>query len=186
MTVQSWSFRGYGETMHVLRKADMAHSRGGRQVAPPEAAFFVATLPATTMGIDRLLRADLVSIVAALDGLTGPAEHLATEQLKARVADALAHERLIAFRTTSPTAVEQVKKIEPLGPSEDDTTWIEIELVDQDKEPIANERYVIETSDGRKIQGTTNASGKAREEGVVPGDCKVSFPDLEGNSWKAA
>ena len=186
MAVQSWSFRGYGETVHVVRKADLAHTRNATKLAPPEAAFFVATLPATTLGIDRLLRADLVSVIAALDGLSGPAEHLPTEQLKARVADALARERLIAFRTANPTVVENFEKVEPLGPSEDDSTWIEIELVDQDKEPIANERYVIETSDGRKITGTTNASGKAREEGVKPGDCKVSFPDLEASSWKAA
>lgn len=186
MAVQSWSLRGYGETVHVVRQADVGSTRGGRRLAPPEAAFFVATLPATTMGLDRLLRADLISVIGALEGLTGPAERLHTEELKQRVADALARERLIAFRTTAPTAVEQIKKIEPLGPSEDDTTWVEIELLDQDKNPVSDERYVIETSDGRKIEGRTNSSGRALEEGIKPGDCKVSFPDLEASSWKAA
>ena len=186
MAVLSWSFRGYGETLHLVRQADVAHARSQPRMAPPEAAFFIATLPATTMGIDRLVRAELVSVIAALDGLTGAAEHLATEQLKSRVAEAVARERLIAFRTAQPTVVEQPQKVEPLGPSEDDTTWIEIELVDQDKDPVPNERFLIETSDGRTIQGTTNASGKAREEGLKPGDCKVSFPDLEAESWKAA
>ena len=186
MSVQSWSFRGYGETLHVMRKADAGQARNQTPMGAPEAAFFVATLPSTTMGIDRLLRADLMSVVAALDGVAGPAEHLPTETLKARVADGLARERLIAFRTARPTAVENLVKVEPMGPSEDDRTWIEIELVDQDKEPVANERYVIETSDGRRIEGTLNASGKAREEGIKPGDCKVSFPDLEAASWKAA
>ncbi|MEO7095360.1 MAG: hypothetical protein ABI175_19040 [Polyangiales bacterium] len=186
MAVQSWSFRGYGDTIHVVRKVDLAHVRSARRLGAPEASFFVATLPSTTLGLDRLLRADLLSVVSAMDGLTGAAEHLPTEQLKARVADGLARDRLVAFRTASPTVVESLMKVEPLGPSEDDRTWIEIELVDQDKEPIANERYLIETSDGRKIEGTTNASGKAREEGIKPGDCKVSFPDLEASSWKAA
>ena len=186
MSVQSWSLRGYGETLHLVRQGDVGMVRDQRRMPPPEAAFFVATLPTTTMGLDRLLRADLLSVIAALDGLAGPAERLHIDELKSRVAEALARERLIAFRTSGPTAVEQHKKVEPLGPSEDDTTWVEIELLDQDKEPIANERYVIETSDGRRIEGTTNASGRAREEGIKPGDCKVSFPDLEGNSWKAA
>jgi hypothetical protein len=186
MAVQSWSFRGFGETVHVIRQVDVAHARNQTRLAAPEASFFVRTLPAANGGLDRVLRADLLGAIAAIDGLSGSTEHLATEQLKARVADALARERLIAFRTSSPTVVESLVKVEPMGPSEDDSTWIEIELVDQDKEPVANERYIIETSDGRKIEGTTNASGRAREEGVKPGDCKVSFPDLEASSWKAA
>lgn len=186
MSVQSWSFRGYGETIHLVRKIDAKQARSAKPLDAPEASFFMATLPTTTLGLDRMLRADLLSILSALDGLTGAAEHMPTELLKSRVAEALARGRLLAFRTASPTVVENRVEVEPLGPSEDDTTWIEIELVDQDKEPVPNERYVIETSDGRRIEGTLNASGKAREEGIKPGDCKVSFPDLEGSSWKAA
>jgi hypothetical protein len=73
-----------------------------------------------------------------------------------------------------------------LGPQAEPTGWIAIELVDDQGKPVPNVAYVIKCDDGRVRTGTTNGEGKAREEGLHDGNCKVSFPDLHGPDWKAA
>jgi hypothetical protein len=73
-----------------------------------------------------------------------------------------------------------------LGPLPEPTAWIALELVDQDGNAVPGVDYLIECDDGRTRTGTTNASGKAREEGLHDGNCKVSFPKLDGPSWASA
>ena len=181
-----WSFRVGGETLVLAPPAE----QGGETtlVVPAiEAAWAIETLSPTTPGRDALVRHDLAMALEAADGSTGRASELPLDELRAAVADAIRAGTLVAFRTTRPMRVQRHLKLEPLGPSESPTSWVEIVLVDDDKEPLAGERYRLETPDGRVIEGTTNASGKAREEGLPPGGtCKISFPDLEPSSWKAA
>lgn len=59
-----------------------------------------------------------------------------------------------------------------------DKHWIEIVLQDDLGKRIPNEQYVIFAPDGRKIQGSLDADGFARVEGLTPGQCQVSFPNL--------
>jgi type VI secretion system secreted protein VgrG len=68
------------------------------------------------------------------------------------------------------------------------TTWIEIVLLTEaePRRPMANQRYRIELPDGSIRQGRLDANGKARLEGIDPGTCKVSFPDLDASSWHKA
>ena len=62
--------------------------------------------------------------------------------------------------------------------------WIEIEMVTEDGEPAAGERYKIELPDGSVAEGTLDQKGFARVEGVKPGNCKVSFPNLDKKNWE--
>ncbi|HXU67956.1 MAG TPA: PAAR domain-containing protein [Polyangia bacterium] len=62
-------------------------------------------------------------------------------------------------------------------------SWIEIELVDQDGNPVVDQPYEITTSDGKKLAGTTDGKGKARVNWIESGDCQVTFPGL--HDWKA-
>jgi uncharacterized Zn-binding protein involved in type VI secretion len=49
-------------------------------------------------------------------------------------------------------------------------------LVDEAQKPIKGVEYEIETSDGAKHKGKTDAEGKtANISGVTPADCRVSF-----------
>jgi hypothetical protein len=73
---------------------------------------------------------------------------------------------------------------EVLGPEADPTSWIEIELLDDDGKPVPGEPYTIVTGNGRTRSGTLDARGRAREDGIDPGECKVSFTRL--HEWKAA
>ncbi len=66
------------------------------------------------------------------------------------------------------------------------TAWIEIELVGEDDKPIPGEKYEITLPDGSVASGTLDADGLARVEGFEPGQCKVSFPDLDQDAWEPA
>jgi hypothetical protein len=65
--------------------------------------------------------------------------------------------------------------------------WIEILLVGEDDQPIPGARYQIELPDGRVRAGRLGADGLARVDGIEkPGDCKVTFPDLDQDAWRSA
>jgi len=66
------------------------------------------------------------------------------------------------------------------------TSWLEIELVDEEDEPVPGERYRIELPDGTTASGTLDEKGFARIEGIEPGSCKVSFPELDQDAWEKA
>lgn len=63
-------------------------------------------------------------------------------------------------------------------------TWIEIELVAADGSGVANEPYLIVASDGQEFRGVTDASGVARLDGLMPGDCSISFTALDRDAWR--
>jgi hypothetical protein len=66
-------------------------------------------------------------------------------------------------------------------------SWIEIEMVDEEQRPVPSEKYRVTLADGETIaEGTLDEKGFARLEGIEPGSCKVTFPDLDKSSWKKA
>ena len=62
--------------------------------------------------------------------------------------------------------------------------FIEIELVDEDGNPVPGEQYKITLPDGSVASGTLDGNGKARVDGIDPGSCKVTFPNLDQSVWK--
>lgn len=64
--------------------------------------------------------------------------------------------------------------------------WIEIELVDEENQPVPGERYRIEPPGGDPVEGSLDSKGFARVEGIKRGNCKITFPDLDEEVWKRA
>ena len=62
--------------------------------------------------------------------------------------------------------------------------FIEIEMVDEDGNPVPGEQYQITLPDGSVASGTLDAKGTARVDGIEPGTCKVTFPKLDESAWK--
>jgi len=63
-------------------------------------------------------------------------------------------------------------------------SWIEIELLDQKKKPVAGEPYRVILADGTTAaKGTLDEKGMARIEGIDPGTCTVSFPRRHHTCW---
>ena len=73
-----------------------------------------------------------------------------------------------------------------LGPAEVPMSWIEIELVDSDGVGVPGEAYEIVTAEGKVRSGSLSDRGKAREDGIDPGTCKVTFPRLQTHSRQDA
>jgi len=72
------------------------------------------------------------------------------------------------------------------GGDEKKKTWIEIELVDEAGEPVPGESYEITLPDGSKATGSLDGKGFARVDGIDPGTCKVTFPNLDKDAWNRA
>lgn len=70
------------------------------------------------------------------------------------------------------------------GKKDDELSWIEIELKDDDGNPVANEPYSVKLPDGSVAEGTTDNKGGAKIEGFKPGGCEVMFPRLDKDEWK--
>jgi type VI secretion system secreted protein VgrG len=72
----------------------------------------------------------------------------------------------------------------PTSDSDQPTDWLEIELLDEADQPVAGQAYRVTVADGRVIEGTLDPSGFARLEGLDPGECTVTFPDLDQECWE--
>ena len=64
--------------------------------------------------------------------------------------------------------------------------WIEIELLDEDGNPVPGEPYRITLPDGTTAaSGTLDHKGCARVDHIDPGTCQVTFPNLDKEAWQA-
>lgn len=70
--------------------------------------------------------------------------------------------------------------------AEQKTGWIEIEMVDEDGQPVTGERYEITLPDGRVAKGTTDKNGLVRLNAIDTGTCQVTFPNLDQDAWEKA
>ncbi len=61
--------------------------------------------------------------------------------------------------------------------------WLEIALVDERGRPAPGEPYRVVLVDGSAREGELDERGIARLEGLDPGECRVSFPRLDGLAW---
>ena len=91
---------------------------------------------------------------------------------------------------TGKYGAPQLKPHKPSSESQEQQqqkkSWIEIELVDEANEPVAGEAYEITLPDGTTTKGTLDGKGLARIDGIDPGTCKVTFPNLDKEAWKKA
>jgi hypothetical protein len=78
----------------------------------------------------------------------------------------------------------KVKLHNPTEKDIEEKSWIEIEMVDEEDEPVTGEKYKITLPDDSIAQGTLDNNGFARVEGVDPGTCKVTFPELDKDTWE--
>jgi hypothetical protein len=74
---------------------------------------------------------------------------------------------------TKPAEVKEVKK-----------AWIEIILVDAEGKPMPGVRYRITPPGGAPVEGRLNEHGQAGLYSIDPGNCKITFPDLDKDAWE--
>lgn len=130
--------------------------------------------------LDRAFRLGELSLLrqvreASAPSIPGPQAATLRDEMIARQETA---------REAEPSAGQSRRKETPS--SETRKTWIGIELIDDDGQPVASERYVITLPDGVRKQGTLDAQGRALIDQIDPGTCQVSFPDLDAREWRRA
>lgn len=84
----------------------------------------------------------------------------------------------------------RVKPVEPPKskppPKVTESTFIAIELVDEEGIAVPFERYRITLPDGTERSGRLDDKGKARIENIRPaGACDITFVDLHGEEWRS-
>jgi hypothetical protein len=81
---------------------------------------------------------------------------------------------------------EKVKPFKPPKEEEkkEELSWIEIEMVDEDDEPVPGEKYKITLPDDSVAEGTLDGKGFARIDGIESGTCKITFPELDKDAWE--
>ncbi len=68
--------------------------------------------------------------------------------------------------------------------NKDKKSWIEVQLFDQDGDPVPGERYRVTLPDGTTIaEGSLDEKGFAKVKNIDPGNCKITFPRLDGRAW---
>ncbi len=113
------------------------------------------------------------------------------EAKEADVADPGKVEEIKAEQRQTKAGKYGSEKVKPYKPpetkeeKEKKKSWIEIELVDEEKNPVPGERYKITLPDGETVaEGTLDDKGFARVEGIEQGSCKITFPELDKDAWE--
>lgn len=88
-----------------------------------------------------------------------------------------------AATTATPLQDEEAAQAASTSDQVEEKHYIEIELLDDEGNPVADEAWFVELPDGTKKSGRTDAKGFARIDGVDPGTAKVTFPDMDKNAY---
>jgi hypothetical protein len=62
-------------------------------------------------------------------------------------------------------------------------TWVEFRLIDMEGNPVGNMHYTVVLPSGAAEDGYLDSSGSVRFNGIDPGDCTITFPDLDRDAW---
>lgn len=139
---------------------------------------------------DRMALQSLRALLAAED-LGTTVRRMKDQQVIHEVAQRLATKRLSLWREarrpliggTGP-AILPAAEAAPPKPSKPpekkvEKSWIKIELLDAQGNPVPNQPYKVTLPNGKVVTGKLNQNGSARLEDVDPGKCKVVFQELD-------
>jgi len=70
----------------------------------------------------------------------------------------------------------------PVDPNK--TSWVEIQMVDEAGVPVQGEQFKVTLPDGSEVEGQLDTGGLVRLEGIDPGTCQITFPNLDKNAWE--
>ncbi len=71
----------------------------------------------------------------------------------------------------------------PQEVEEKESSWIEIEMVDEDGQPWPGEEYELTLPDGSIKRGTLDSQGLAHVYLPEKGECQIGFPNLDRRAW---
>jgi hypothetical protein len=117
--------------------------------------------------------------VAAAESPAAPAEE---ESVAEPALDAAPEEAGLA----EPAAAVALAQGPPPQEEPPVKTWVEVELVGEDGEPVGGKQYRIKLPDGSTKSGVLDRTGKVRVEEIDAGDVEITFPELDQDAWEPA
>src|SRR5262245_3780030 len=117
-----------------------------------------------------------------------------TSRLVRDLTEAFRKNELVALRRrerVSLSVIGAVEEAPPEPPPEriDEKkvkTWIEIVLQTKEGKPVPSAPYRLKLPDGTVKEGRLDSQGRARADGIDPGNCEVSFYEIDGREWAPA
>ena len=71
--------------------------------------------------------------------------------------------------------------------NKDKKSFIALKVIDEQGNPVTGQRYRVTLTDGTTIdEGTTDDQGFAKVSNIDPGNCKITFPNLDRDAWTEA
>jgi type VI secretion system secreted protein VgrG len=99
---------------------------------------------------------------------------------KTKTADKVVPGRDVTYNKETEEYVQvETGEMEPQPKS-----WVEVELTDDEGNPMAGEFYEVITPNGDRRAGTLDQHGVAREDELDPGNCEINFPRLDREGWR--
>jgi hypothetical protein len=179
-----FGFPGFAEVEWVL-PAGVVHDEPWYEPLPP----VMAVLDLHAWSLDAHLEPRLRELHAATFGepLFEPAGtpfHALVDPLR----EMLERGRLVAWvlrgrHVSAPGGAPSVPP-PPSGPAPVKTTWIEIVLLYDDGSPAAGERCEVTTPSGDVKPLILDERGFVRIDGIDPGTCDITFPDIDAREWR--
>ncbi|OVZ65507.1 hypothetical protein CDO46_06055 [Pigmentiphaga sp. NML030171] len=68
--------------------------------------------------------------------------------------------------------------------NQDKTHYIEVQLLDEEGQPVTGERVKFKLPNGKTATRSTDQEGVARVARLDPGNCEISFPGLDDSAWE--
>lgn len=80
--------------------------------------------------------------------------------------------------------IKTFKPEEAKDSEEKEKSWIALKLKDKESgKGIAGEPYEVKLADGSVATGTLDSQGEAKVDGVDPGNCEITYPNLHEKKW---
>ncbi|MBP1691697.1 MAG: hypothetical protein H6Q32_1049 [Bacteroidetes bacterium] len=183
----SWQVNPAQNTLGILRRADLM---------PNEMASWQVQSNLEKWLDDPFSRRALIETVQALCGQNGAPKPAASKEewrayLVPRLMESFRRGDLLLLRDIrmegsgeNENPPQPVAAAAPARQTRRDKTWIEIELVDNEGNPVPNEPCRLNLPDDSIWEGTTNAEGVVRVDFIDHGQCEVCFPNLDLNEWE--
>ena len=91
--------------------------------------------------------------------------------------------------TVRPSQMQNMAEASPgtkmVVPCAADATWIEVQLLDKQNNPMVGEKYQIRLPDSSLMEGTLDENGKVRFDRIVAGRATITFPNFDTGEWSA-
>jgi hypothetical protein len=191
---KTWRLQGSSETCIIAPRSLVSQEEQGAYLSAQIDKWLADPLTQkAVLDIYESIRGQSALLARRLRG------HELQRYVKSEILEAFRRGELVLLRMphvsilpplTMPKQREEPEAEEP-PPTEEPTrkeekNWVELELLDENGQPVSNARYLLCLPDGSERTGTLGNDGRAREEGIDPGICRVTFPDYDAAEWEAA